>query len=127
MPAHLRNLITNSVFRRILQWDCTLQEVTRTLKNSGFKILGGFPENIGADDSYTATKIALMGYRAIVVDNAWCVESVSKSGYHAWRIRRAQHLIQHFMTLLKHLPRTPRELNKTLIEESFLTSPTYIY
>jgi len=40
MPPHLRNLITNSMFRGILQWDCTLQEVTRTLKNSGFKILG---------------------------------------------------------------------------------------
>lgn len=29
--------------------------------------VSGFPENIGADDSYTATKIALIGYRAITV------------------------------------------------------------
>jgi len=27
--------------------------------------LGGFPTDIGADDSHTATKIAMMGYRAI--------------------------------------------------------------
>jgi len=82
--------------------------------------VGGFPTNIGADDSHTATRIALTGYRAIAVDNAWCVESVPKSGYHTWRIRRAQHLIQHFMAILKNLWRVPRELRKILLVETYL-------
>ncbi len=82
--------------------------------------VSGFPTNIGADDSHTATKIALTGYRAIAVDNAWCVESVPKRGYHMWRIRRAQHLIQHFMTLLKNLWRAPRELREILLVETYL-------
>jgi cellulose synthase/poly-beta-1,6-N-acetylglucosamine synthase-like glycosyltransferase len=38
--------------------------------------LGGFPTNTGADDSHTATLIALKGYRAIAVDNAICTELV---------------------------------------------------
>ena len=36
----------------------------------------GFPTGIGADDSHTATRVALMGCRSITVDNAWCVEKV---------------------------------------------------
>jgi len=82
--------------------------------------VGGFPTNIGADDSHTATRIALMGYRAIAVDNAWCVESVPKRGYHMWRVRRAQHLVQHFATMLKHLWRAPRELRDILLVEAYL-------
>jgi ubiquinone/menaquinone biosynthesis C-methylase UbiE len=42
MPVRLRNLMTTSMFRDILQWDCTLQEVTQALKDSGFKILDVF-------------------------------------------------------------------------------------
>jgi len=89
-------------------------------RRSLLESVGGFPTNIGADDSYTATKIALMGYRAIAVDNAWCVESVPKRGYHMWRIRRAQHLVQHFMAIIKHLWHAPRELRKILLVETYL-------
>jgi len=82
--------------------------------------VGGFPTNIGADDSHIATRITLMGYRAIAVDNTWCIESVPRKGYHTWRIRRAQHLIQHFMAILKRLWRTPRELHEILLVETYL-------
>jgi cellulose synthase/poly-beta-1,6-N-acetylglucosamine synthase-like glycosyltransferase len=82
--------------------------------------LGGFLTDIGADDSHTATLIALRGYRAIAVDNAICTELVPKGGYHMWRIRRAQHLIQHFTKTLKLLPKAPREFKPILMAETWL-------
>ncbi|MEM0057153.1 MAG: glycosyltransferase [Candidatus Geothermarchaeota archaeon] len=65
------------------------------------KDIGGFPTDIGADDSYTATKIALMGFRAIIPDDLWIEEKIPEENYFLWRIRRAQHLIQHFMKVLR--------------------------
>jgi len=82
--------------------------------------LGGFPTDIGADDSHTATLIALKGYRAIAVDNTACVELVPTKGYHMWRIRRAQHLVQHFTKTLKLLPKAPREFKPILLAETWL-------
>jgi biofilm PGA synthesis N-glycosyltransferase PgaC len=82
--------------------------------------LGGFPTNIGADDSHTATLIAIRGYRAIAVDNALCTELVPRRRYHMWRIRRAQHLIQHFTKTLKLLPKAPKELKPILLAETWL-------
>jgi cellulose synthase/poly-beta-1,6-N-acetylglucosamine synthase-like glycosyltransferase len=82
--------------------------------------LGGFPTDIGADDSHTATLIALRGYRAIAVDNATCAELVPGRGYHVWRIRRAQHLVQHFTKTLKLLPKAPREFKPILVAEAWL-------
>jgi len=82
--------------------------------------LGGFPTDVGADDSHTATRVALKGYRAIAVDSAWCVERVPPRGYHSWRVRRAQHLVQHFTAILKHLWHVPRELYKILLVEVYL-------
>jgi cellulose synthase/poly-beta-1,6-N-acetylglucosamine synthase-like glycosyltransferase len=82
--------------------------------------LGGFPTNLGADDSHMATRIALMGYRSIAVDNAWCIESVPNTGYHKWRIRRAQHLVQHFTATMRHLWRAPRRLRWILLAETHL-------
>jgi len=82
--------------------------------------LGGFPTDIGADDSYVATQIALRGYRAIAVDNALCTELVPRKRYHMWRIRRAQHLIQHFTKTLKILPKAPREFKPVLMIETWL-------
>jgi cellulose synthase/poly-beta-1,6-N-acetylglucosamine synthase-like glycosyltransferase len=82
--------------------------------------LGGFPTDIGADDSHTATLIALKGYRAIAVDNALCAELVPKKGYHIWRIRRAQHLVQHFTKTLKLLPKAPKDLKPILLAETWL-------
>jgi biofilm PGA synthesis N-glycosyltransferase PgaC len=82
--------------------------------------LGGFPTDTGADDSHTATLIALRGYRAIAVDNALCTELVPRKGYHMWRIRRAQHLLQHFTKTLKLLPKAPREFKPILLAETWL-------
>jgi cellulose synthase/poly-beta-1,6-N-acetylglucosamine synthase-like glycosyltransferase len=82
--------------------------------------LGGFPTDTGADDSHTATLIALKGYRAIAVDNTACAEPVPGKGYHMWRIRRAQHLIQHFTKTLKLLPKAPREFKPILLAETWL-------
>ncbi|MEM4465472.1 MAG: glycosyltransferase family 2 protein [Ignisphaera sp.] len=82
--------------------------------------VGGFPTDIGADDSHTATKIALMGFRAIVPDDLWVDEMVPKEKYFSWRVRRAQHLIQHFARTLKNVKQTPEEFKKILLAESFL-------
>jgi cellulose synthase/poly-beta-1,6-N-acetylglucosamine synthase-like glycosyltransferase len=82
--------------------------------------LGGFPTDIGADDSHAATLIALRGYRAVAVDNAACAELVPRRGYHTWRIRRAQHLLQHFTKTLKLLPKAPREFRSVLLAEAWL-------
>jgi cellulose synthase/poly-beta-1,6-N-acetylglucosamine synthase-like glycosyltransferase len=82
--------------------------------------LGGFPTDIGADDSHVATLIALKGYRAIAADNATCAELVPGKGYHMWRVRRAQHLLQHFAKTLKLLPKAPREFKPVLLAETWL-------
>ena len=80
--------------------------------------IGGFPLDIGADDSHTAAKLAAMGYRAVAAEDLWCVEAVPHNGYHRWRIRRAQHLLQH---LLK-TPATeaPPPMRPILLAEKYL-------
>jgi cellulose synthase/poly-beta-1,6-N-acetylglucosamine synthase-like glycosyltransferase len=81
--------------------------------------VGGFPTNIGADDSHTATRIALMGYRAIVPEDLWIEELVPNKDYFWWRVRRAQHLIQHFTKILQEMLKAPKELRKILAAEVF--------
>jgi len=82
--------------------------------------IGGFPEHIGADDSHTATKITLLGYRAITPETLWCKEKIPKKGYFKWRIKRAQHLIQHFKNTLKIKTTIPREIKRIFMVETFL-------
>ncbi|RLI82342.1 glycosyltransferase family 2 protein, partial [Archaeoglobales archaeon] len=83
--------------------------------------IGGFPTDIGADDSHTATKIALIAYRAIIPENTRCHELIPKNGYIRWRIRRAQHLIQHFMKTLRLLEFTSSGIyGRILAVETFL-------
>jgi hypothetical protein len=41
-------------------------------------------------------------------------------GYHKWRVRRAQHLIQHFTKAMKLLPKAPREFKPILLAEAWL-------
>ena len=82
--------------------------------------VGGFPTDIGADDSYAATRIALMGYRAITPEDLWVKELVPNKGYFWWRIRRAQHLVQHFTKTLREIGQAPREFRKVLVVETFL-------
>ncbi|MEM2767831.1 MAG: glycosyltransferase family 2 protein [Candidatus Bathyarchaeia archaeon] len=83
------------------------------------KDAGGFPTDIGADDSHTATKIALMGFRAIIPDDLWVEEKVPGESYFSWRIRRAQHLIQHFMKTLR-AGKVNKRLKWILLAESYL-------
>jgi len=82
--------------------------------------ISGFPTDIGADDSHTATRIALMGYRAIVPKDLWAEELVPNRGYFWWRVRRAQHLIQHFTKTLREIMNAPRDSKKILAVETFL-------
>jgi cellulose synthase/poly-beta-1,6-N-acetylglucosamine synthase-like glycosyltransferase len=80
--------------------------------------IGGFPLDIGADDSHTAAKIAAMGYRAVAAEDLWCVEAVPHNGYHKWRIRRAQHLLQHF--LKTPAAEAPPPMRPILLAEKYL-------
>ncbi len=82
--------------------------------------LGGFPTDIGADDSYTALRIASMGFRAIIPEHLWVEETVPKKGYSLWRVRRAQHLIQHFTKSVEAKNGAHPEFGRILLIESFL-------
>ncbi|MEM2622962.1 MAG: glycosyltransferase family 2 protein, partial [Candidatus Nezhaarchaeales archaeon] len=81
--------------------------------------VGGFPTDIGADDSHTATKIALMGFRAIIPDDSCVEEMVPEEKYFSWRVRRAQHLIQHFTKALR-TGRVNKKFKWILLAESYL-------
>ncbi|MEM4717504.1 MAG: glycosyltransferase family 2 protein [Desulfurococcaceae archaeon] len=82
--------------------------------------IGGFPTEIGADDSYTATRIALMGFRVIVPGDIWVEEMVPREKYFSWRTRRAQHLVQHFAKTLEKVRHAPGEFKWILLAEFFL-------
>ena len=65
--------------------------------------LGGFPTDIGADDSRIAARIALMGYRALIPEDLYVKELAPSRGYFWWMVRgRAQHSIQHLARALKN-------------------------
>jgi cellulose synthase/poly-beta-1,6-N-acetylglucosamine synthase-like glycosyltransferase len=81
--------------------------------------VNGFPTDIGSDDSHTATEIASIGYRSITPE-IWVNEKVPKENYASWKIRRAQHLIQHFMKATKL-----RIKNKTF--KKILAAETYLH
>lgn len=91
-------------------------------KRKALEEVGGFPRDIGADDSHTATLIALRGYRAIMARDLVCTEAVPNGGYHyhIWRVRRAQHLVQHFSRTLRLKPKTPRQFKLVLYTEAYL-------
>ncbi len=91
-------------------------------RRSLLELLGGFPTDIGADDSHTATRIALLGYRAIVPEDLWVEEFVPNEGYFLWRARRAQHLIQHFVKTIKEARKhkVAKEFRKIIAVEFFL-------
>lgn len=58
--------------------------------------LGGLPTYTGNDDSTPASLMAFMGYRAIQIDDVVVCEPV-RGNYMKRKIRRAQHLILHFI------------------------------
>lgn len=81
--------------------------------------VGGFPIDIGADDSHTAAKIAMKGFRAIIHEDMWVEEKIPEESYFSWRIRRAQHLIQHFAKMLK-VKDAPNKFKSILLMECYL-------
>ncbi|GAB6948044.1 glycosyltransferase [Vulcanisaeta sp. JCM 16161] len=86
--------------------------------------IGGFPKDVGADDSHTAGFVSMMGYRAIIPEDVKCIEYVPSRGYWMWRVRRAQHLIQHFSRFLKYMlidnRNSPREYRQIMLYEAYL-------
>lgn len=82
--------------------------------------IGGFSTDIGADDSHAATKIVLIGYRAIIPENIECIEIIPNRNYQTWRIRRAQHLIQHFAKIITSKPKIPKRFKTILHTEIYL-------
>jgi len=80
--------------------------------------VNGFPTDIGSDDSHTATEIASIGYRSITPE-IWVNEKVPKEDYASWKIRRAQHLIQHFIKATK-LRIKNKTFKKILVTETYL-------
>ncbi|MCY0867652.1 MAG: glycosyltransferase [Desulfurococcus sp.] len=81
---------------------------------------GGFPLDLGSDDSHTATRIAVRGWRTIIAGDVVCVEKTPLKEYLWWRVRRAQHLIQHFMRTLGMIRRAPGGFKSILAVESYL-------
>lgn len=83
--------------------------------------VGGFPVDVGADDSYTATLVALEGHRTIAVPEAVVYEPMPKSmcGYTTLKGRRALHLVQTFCRALKKLSEAPRGFKLVLAVEAF--------
>jgi biofilm PGA synthesis N-glycosyltransferase PgaC len=84
--------------------------------------LGGFKTDIGADDSHTATLLAISGLRSIAIPEAFTFELApsSWSGYFKWKRRRALHLVQHFVKSLSKLPKAPRKFRIVLAAEAYL-------
>ncbi len=81
--------------------------------------IGGFPTDVGADDSHTATKIALLGYRSIIPEDVVVSELIPKYGYVHWRVRRAQHLVQHFLKTLRYVKYAPKKFREILLVEAY--------
>ncbi len=82
--------------------------------------VGGFPTDVGADDSHTATMIALLGYRSIIPEDIVVTELTPRYGYIHWRIRRAQHLVQHFLKTLRRIRKAPKKFREILVIETYL-------
>jgi len=80
--------------------------------------IGGLPTYTGNDDSTPASLIAFIGYRAIQVDDAIVREPISRNRFMR-KVRRAQHLILHFL----HTKRYAKRLGiyrKTMLDKIWL-------
>lgn len=88
------------------------------IKRDVLNAAGGFPINIGGDDTYMGIRAASMGYRSIVPDNVVCMEYVPGRGYFRWRLRRSQHLIQGLVSTLSL--RKPRRYLPIYITEVYI-------
>jgi len=82
--------------------------------------IGGFPSDIGADDSHSATLITLREKRSVVAEDVECIEIVPEKEYEMWRIRRAQHLVQHFIKTIRYIWSAPKRFRSILFIETWL-------
>jgi len=84
--------------------------------------LGGFPLDMGADDSYMAALIALKGHRSICVPDAIVYEPIPTSlkGYISLKGRRGIHLVHNFSWLLKNLSKASKRFKLVVAMEAFL-------
>ena len=89
-------------------------------KKSLLEEVGGFPAFMGSGENYAATLIALKGYRAIAFEKIKCSEIIPKKDYHKWRIRRAQHLIQHFTKFIRYIGTAPERFRLILLANAYL-------
>ncbi|RLG79465.1 MAG: glycosyltransferase family 2 protein [Thermoprotei archaeon] len=64
--------------------------------------IGGLPEYTGNNDSTPASIVAFMGYRAIQVDDVVVKEPVRRDQLRR-KIRRAQHLVLHFLKTKRYV------------------------
>jgi len=62
----------------------------------------------------------LAGFRAIIPENVWVEEVLPSKGYFWWRVRRAQHLLQHFSKAFKLRGLASKEFRRILAIEWFL-------
>lgn len=74
----------------------------------------------GADDSDLAHRVAMSGLRSIALPDAVCREYVPDRGYFRWKLRRAQHLVEHMARASRDLRRAPGGYRAVLAWESFL-------
>jgi len=84
------------------------------------ELIGGFPQGVGSAESLAAMRIAALGYRVIVPETLVVYELVPKSGYIHWRIRRAQHLILHFVKSLKYFRSYNSCFKKIVLAEVYM-------
>ena len=82
--------------------------------------IGGFPLDIGADDSHSATLITLRKKRSVATEDVECIEIVPEKEYEMWRIRRAQHLVQHFIKTMRYIRSAPKRFRSILFIETWL-------
>jgi cellulose synthase/poly-beta-1,6-N-acetylglucosamine synthase-like glycosyltransferase len=95
------------------------------IRKSYLEQLGGFPEDVGADDTFLAHRVSLiLGKRAVWLDVGEITEFIDErfTSYLKKKVRRAQHLQQAFVRSLRLLPRgkAPRKYKLMMITRFYL-------
>ena len=54
----------------------------------------------------------------VAAEDLWCIKIAPHNGYHKWRVRRAQHLLQHF--LKTPVETAPPPMRPILLAEKYL-------
>ena len=91
------------------------------IRREDLERLGGFPEDVGADDTFLAHRVSLiLGKRAVWLNSPEVVEHIDErlGDYLKKKVRRAQHLQQAF---LKSAPLLPKGRGSTAYKLMMLT------